>query len=217
MKIKSSLITIAILTIAMHSVAQVTDIDGNIYKTIPIGLQDWMTENLNVSHFRNGDLILEAKTNEEWKKALADHKPAYCYYNDFSGYARTYGKLYNWYAVIDPRGLAPTGWHVPSDFQWTVLIGKFGGNNVAGGKMKSTWGWSNNDNGTNESGLTCLPGGQRKLDGTFINLGGAGYWWSSSESDTNNAWTLTLDDYYGSIYRNSFLKGLGLSVRCFRD
>ena len=217
MKYKSIFFTIAILGVAIHSVGQIKDIDGNIYRTVPIGLQDWMVENLNVTHFRNGDEIAEVKNNDEWKKALTDHKPAWCYYNNFSGYGKTYGKLYNWYAVIDLRGLAPSGCHIPTDFMLTVLIEKFGSYNSAGGKMKSTWGWNNNGNGNNESGLTCLPGGKCNLDGTFNGVGENGYWWGSSESDIDNAWTFVLGYYENSISRNKFSKGLGLSIRCYKD
>ncbi len=217
MKQKSLVITIAIMLLAMYSFAQLRDIDGNTYKTISLGLQEWMTENLNVGHFRNGDIIPEVRTDEEWRKALAEHKPVYCYYNDFSGYGRTYGKLYNWYAVNDSRGLAPDGWRVPTDFQWTALVAQLGGNTVAGSKMKSRWGWNDNGNGTNESDLTFLPGGHRNIDGTFSGVEGEGCWWSSTESNTKDAWTFSLNSFDGSSSRNSSFKGLGFSVRCFKN
>jgi uncharacterized protein (TIGR02145 family) len=107
---------------------------------IKIGPQIWATKNLDVITFRNGDTIPEAKTNEEWKKAGEEGKPAWCYYDNDPENGKKYGKLYNWYAVNDPRGLAPKGWHVPSDAEWIVLIDYLGGEEVAGTKMKSSSG-----------------------------------------------------------------------------
>ena len=157
------------------------------YKTVTIGTQEWMTKNLDVSTFRNGDPIPEAKTDEEWKRAVELKQPAWCYYDN-----EKYGKLYNWYAVIDTRGLAPSGYHVPSDVEWTILTDYLGGIKDAGTKMKSTSGWEGygckrcdggsvefkkmctackgtqsnstmpfSGNGSNSSGFTGLPGGFR--------------------------------------------------------
>ncbi len=112
------------------------------YKSIKIGNQTWMTSNLNVSTFRNGEAIPEAKTNEEWKRAGKNKQPAWCYYDNDPKNGAKYGKLYNWYAVNDPRGLAPLGWHVPTDEEWTLLSDYLGGNDLAGKKMKSTSGWN---------------------------------------------------------------------------
>jgi uncharacterized protein (TIGR02145 family) len=111
------------------------------FKSVKIGAQTWMSENLNVSTFRNGDLIPEAKTNEEWEKAGKNKQPAWCYYNNDPKNGAKYGKLYNWYAVIDPRGLAPEGWHVLSDEEWQTLEDYLGDD--AGKKMKSASGWDN--------------------------------------------------------------------------
>src|SRR5712675_951158 len=131
------LLTISFIITAVHSEAQVIDRDGNSYKTVRIGTQEWMAENLNVSHFKNGDEIPEAKTNEEWKKASDEHKPAWCNYDNDLMNGKKYGKLYNWYAVNDPRGLTPNGWHVPSNSECFEHLIKFlGGEDVAGGKMK---------------------------------------------------------------------------------
>jgi uncharacterized protein (TIGR02145 family) len=118
------------------------------YKSVKIGTQTWMAENLNVSTFRNGDPIPEAKTDEEWKKAGKEGKPAWCYYDNDPKNGAKYGKLYNWYAVIDPRGLAPAGWHIPSDAEWTTLGDQLGSD--PGKKMKSTSGWD-----SWEEDLTC--------------------------------------------------------------
>jgi uncharacterized protein (TIGR02145 family) len=120
------------------------------YKSVKIGTQTWMAENLNVSTFRNGDLIPEVKTKEEWKRAGDNKQPAWCYYDNDPKNGAIYGKLYNWYAVIDPRGLAPAGWHVPSDTEWTALGDYLGNTYVAGKKMKSTSGWNSWD-----KALTC--------------------------------------------------------------
>ena len=114
MNSKISFITIIFLMITSSLEAQVTDKDANSYKTVQIGTQLWIASNLNVSHFRNGDPIPEAASAAEWKQAAEDKRPAWCYYNNDPVNGRTYHKLYNWYAVNDPRGLAPYGWHVPS-------------------------------------------------------------------------------------------------------
>ena len=108
----------------------VTDIDGNQYATVVIGSQEWMAENLNVERFRNGDLIPQAKSAEEWWKAGVNKQPAWCYYNNEVKNGTVYGKLYNWFAVVDPRGLAPIGWHIPSFHEWQIVI-EFLGSNYA--------------------------------------------------------------------------------------
>ncbi len=185
--------------------------------TVKIGNQEWMAENLDVSVFRNGDTIFEAKTSEEWKRAGIECLPAWCYYNNDSENGKKYGKLYNWYAVNDPRGLAPEGWHIPSDNEWTQLVQYLGGVKEAGIKMKSIYDWLDDDNGTNESGFSGLPGGFRYYYGCFFSVGSNGFWWSSSEENTFNAWYSFLYQNYGSVYRFSFSKQNGLSVRCLRD
>jgi uncharacterized protein (TIGR02145 family) len=176
-----------------------------------IGAQVWMAKNLETTTFRNGDPIPHAASNEAWKIAGLNKQPAYCYNGE------TYGKLYNWYAVNDPRGLAPEGWHIPADAEWTQLSDYLGGEGVAGKKMKSTSGWNNKGNGTNESGFNGLPGGYRSYDGTFSNLGNYGYWWSASEDDTDNAYLRILNHGNDTLYRDYTNKGKGFSVRCLRD
>ena len=112
------------------------------FKSVIIGEQEWMLENLNVAHFRNGEPIPEAKTNDEWERAGMEKTPAWCYYYDNDPEnGKKYGKLYNWFAVNDPRGLAPEGWHVPCDNEWTRLTDYLGGEEIAGTKMKNTSGW----------------------------------------------------------------------------
>jgi len=192
-------------------------------KEVTIGKQVWMKENLNVDKFRNGDPIPEAKTDEEWEKAGENGQPAWCYYNNNPDNGDRYGKLYNWFAVNDPRGLAPEGWKIPSDEDWSRLTDfLYGGANVAGTKMKSTDFWADNDgesgNGTNESGFSGLPGGGRDYDGTFYYVVGKfGYWWSSSDYNTSDAWLRYLGYYNGSVGRLDYSKVYGLSVRCLRD
>jgi uncharacterized protein (TIGR02145 family) len=177
-----------------------------------------MTKNLDVSNFRNGDPIPEAKTNEEWVKAGENEQPAWCYYDNNPANGAKYGKLYNWYAVNDSRGLAPTGYHIPSDAEWTTLENFLGGD--AGKKMKSTNGWNDQGNGTNSSGFNGLPGGLRSFNGakkSFGSIGYFGFWWSSTESGTGTAWMRDLDCINGNVTRRDYFKPIGFSVRCLRD
>jgi uncharacterized protein (TIGR02145 family) len=187
-------------------------------QTVTIGTQVWMTKNLDVSKFRNGDPIPEAKTEEEWRAYVGAGEPAYCYYHNDHKNGKKYGKLYNWYAVNDARGLAPAGWHIPSDDDWTILTDYLGGVNTAGYKMKSKSGWEENGNGTNSSGFSGLPGGSRALDPMFSNNSGLiGSWWSSSEGSPHTAWYRLLSCKDGSVDRYDTGKGYGKSVRCLRD
>ena len=191
-------------------------------QNVTIGKQVWMTRNLDVSTFRNGDPIPEAKTEGEWKAYNQAGEPAWCYYNNDPANGAKYGRLYNWYAVSDPRGLAPKGWHIPSDQEWTVLTDYLGGEKKAGAKMKSKQGWDEDGNGTNSSGFSGLPGGLRYSDGIFDYVVDYGYWWSSTENNTGSgtAWFRALNYNYGGVgvYRNYYSsKENGLSVRCLRD
>ncbi|MCP4125500.1 MAG: hypothetical protein GY753_00375, partial [Gammaproteobacteria bacterium] len=150
---------------------------------------------------------------------------AFCWYDNDNQYEIPYGKLYNWHAVDDSRNLCPVGWHVPTDDEWTVLVGYLGVDSIAGGKMKSTGtiqagtGLWNEPNGgaTNESGFSGLPGGYRTSNGNFNSLGNGGFWWSATESDASSAWNRLL--YYNSAFvaRLNGLKAYGLSCRCVRD
>lgn len=183
--------------------------------SVTIGTQTWSVANLAVTTFQNGDSIPEAKTNQEWVAAGISEKPAWCYYNNDPKTGLKYGKLYNWFAVNDPRGLAPAGWKMASDADWVQLVNSVGGQSLAGTRMKTTSGWSEGNHGTNESGFTGLPGGYRIENGTFVNLGSIGTWWSSTESKTFEA-----TDFYlalsGSLSRGSTPKQRGESVRCIR-
>lgn len=213
---KISLILSAVVMTAM----MLSSCGGGASKEVTIGKQVWMTQNLNVDKFRNGDPIPEAKTNEEWIKAGENGEPAWCYYNNNPDNGDRYGKLYNWYAVNDPRGLAPEGWKIPSDEEWRRLTDFLGGEIIAGKKMKSTdfWAdWGESGNGTNESGFSGLPGGYRFNDGTFSNIGEYGGWWSSTEDVTDDAWDRLLIYSNGNVNRFHDGKELGFSVRCLRD
>ncbi len=186
--------------------------------TVTICSQNLAVKNLDVDRYRNGDPIPKITDNAAW---VALTTGAYCYYNnDSATYAATYGKLYNWYAVNDSRGLAPAGWHIPTDAEWTILSTCLGGDAVAGGAMKEagTVHWTSPNTGaTNSSGFTGLPGGFRNTDGTFAGVSTNGYWWSSTEDNTANAWDRQLVYTDGNFYRFSNLKLHGFSIRCLRD
>ena len=185
--------------------------------TIQIGTQKWMSKNLDVAFYRNGDPIPQVTDPTAWAGLTTG---AWCYYNNDSTQGNKYGKLYNWYAVNDPRGLAPQGWHIPSDAEWTTLATTLGGSSVAGGKMKEagTLNWTNpNIGGNNNSGFAGLPGGLRRSNGPFDDIGTNGYWWSSTEFNTSTAWYRYLNRNSGSLSRDNNNKLDGFSVRCLRD
>ena len=186
-------------------------------RKVTIGTQVWAGANLNVDRFANGDPIPEAKTDEEWKRAGENKRPAWCYYNNDPANGPIYGKLYNWYAVTDPRGLAPKGWRVPADGEWEQNINYLGGSATAGLTLKNTSGWFQNGNGSNSSGFAGLPGGLRNGFGTFNYIGRYGGWWSSTEGDTNSTWYRRLFYGNGLVIRDGDSKGAGFSVRCIRD
>ena len=196
----------------------VTDIDGNLYHTVTIGNQVWMVENLKVTKYNDGTIIPYVTDNTTWAGLITD---AYCWYNnDATTYKNTYGGFYNWYAVNTGK-LAPTGWHVPSDSEWTTLTTYLGGESISGGKLKETgtihW-QSPNAGATNETGFTALPAGYRFIDGTFYNFGVVGTWWTSTEGVTNIPWNRTVYNSESGVYRtNNGYKDHGLSVRCVKD
>ena len=196
----------------------VSDVDGNVYQTVTICNQTWTKSNLNVSKYRNGDVIPKVQDATQWANLTTG---AWCYYNNNTANGAVYGKMYNWYAVNDPRGLAPSGYHIPTDDEWTSLINCLGGGSIAGGKMKEagTGFWlTPNTGATNESGFTGLPGGYRRSDnGSFNYIGNLGFWWSSSEGSTTNAWDRALKYDDGTAYRGGNVKRGGFSVRCIKD
>jgi len=204
-------------------VSAVTDIDGNVYQGIKIGTQCWTQSNLKVSKYRNGDNIPTGlNTSAAWQNTTSG---AYAIYDNNPVNDGLYGKLYNHYAVTDTRGLCPTGWHVPSDAEWTTLENQLGGSSVAGGALKSTatqptpGGWTSPNTGaTNSSGFTALPGGLRENNAFFYSMANFGYWWSSSVSSGSRAWNRNLNNNGSYIYRNSNdFRSMGFSVRCLKD
>jgi len=187
--------------------------------TVKIGQQEWMARNLDVSTFRNGDTIPEAQTDAAWKTAYMEEKPAWCYYGNDPQNGLKYGKLYNWYAVNDARGLAPKGYHVPGKAAWDSLMLFLGGQKIAGKKLKNNGGWPKAGNGTNESGFSALPGSIRYYSGYFDPDRSNGHWWTNTELPPMYVWQyylMSADDGVG-YYSRDYGKGAGMSVRCVRD
>ena len=224
----------------------VTDIDGNVYQTVKIGDQWWMAENLRVTRYRNGDAIPTNLRNTQWQNTTSGAYAIYPHIQIRGLYSEdevvdTYGILYNWYAVVDPRGLCPEGWHVPSEEGWKQLEMHLGMTQeeadrtagrgaTGGGKLKSTrtsipacphprW-RSPNTGATNESGFSGLPGGRRRFPqyggGHYVSVGERGLWWSSTEHSTGSAWFRSLTYGHWYVYRFNGYKQDGLSVRCLR-
>ncbi len=211
----------------------IIDQEGNQYATFVIGDQEWMAENLRTTSYANGDPIPNVTDQSQWSNLTTG---AWAHYNNDSQYENPYGKLYNWYTVNDSRNVCPTGWHVPSDAEWSTLVnyldpnanGGFNFPNTAGGKMKSVgiqfWESPNTD-ATNESGFSGLPGGARNNGGVFYGSGFLGSWWSSTAGTEvvlgnvilDIAWILELNYSGGDVYRSSFSQAGGLSVRCLKD
>jgi uncharacterized protein (TIGR02145 family) len=200
----------------------IKDIDGNVYKTVIIGNQEWFAENLKTTKYNNGTPIPNVSCNSVWSNTTSG---AYAWYeNDEVTYKNTYGAFYNWYAV-NTGNLCPTGWHVPTNAEWTTLTDFAGGGSVAGGKLKSTRTepdthprWDRPNTGaTDEYGFSALPGGLRLHMGTFCDIGGRNYWWSSTECGTNRAWYRAMYYNFIDVLRHDTSMQLGLSVRCVRD
>ena len=211
------------------------DIDLNYYQVVTIGTQTWMAENLNTTRYRNGDDIRKVKEDGYWSNLTTG---AYCNYDNDPNISTTYGRLYNWYAVNDNRNIAPTGWHVPTDAEWTTLEnyliangynydGTTRYNNIAKA-LASDMGWTsssilgavgNTDYPTyrNKSGFTALPGGFRGYDGAFLYTGSGGYWWSATEGSSANPRYRGLDYRHSYVGRDEANKKYGFSVRCIRD
>jgi len=185
-------------------------------KVATIAGKIWMTENLNVSVYRNGDSIPEAKTSTEWTNAGRNKKGAWCYYDNKTENGEKTGKLYNFYAVSDPRGLAPEGWMIPSSDDFEEMANSFGVEKKAGANFRSASGWNEDGNGTNESGFSGLPGGMRNYVGAFMNQGDFGYWWSSSERPKENAWHFSLSRKNPKAKSFFSQRANGLSVRCVK-
>ena len=196
----------------------VTDIDGNIYHTVNIGTQVWMVENLKTVSYRNGDPISNVTDTTEWVNLTAG---AFCYYNNDKNNSISYGILYNYYAVIDGRNIAPPGWHIPSDSEWTILITYLGGQQVAGGYLKEngTLHWqAPNYVATNQTAFNALPGGFRSnYRGIFFNLGTQGNWWSSTLNYSDRAWSFNMPNTSKFTWEMNSSMLNGYSVHCVKD
>jgi uncharacterized protein (TIGR02145 family) len=189
------------------------------FQEVRVANQTWMSKNLNVSEFRNGDLIYEAKTPKEWENAGSEGRPAWCYYDNDTTNGLEKGKLYNWFAVIDPRGLAPFGWHIPSEPEWEQLEASSGGKNNCGRYLKSKDFCHNCDNSIGENIFNILPTGIRLSRGQFKGENKVACFWSSSETKYSSE----LSKYVGwgakanQVIHFDVSKGYGFSVRCIKD
>jgi uncharacterized protein (TIGR02145 family) len=194
-----------------------TDADGNVYHSVTIGSQVWMLENLKTTKFRNGVPIPLVTDNTTWSNLGYG---AYCNYNNDTALVKTYGRLYNWYAANDSRNIAPAGWHVATDDDWTKLTEFLGGLATAGGKLKDSGYvyWSvPNAGATNEYGFKALPGGYRTTLGAYNYLGYEGHWWTSTTFSTLWGWPRSMvynDSDVNRIYNN---RTYGMAVRCVKD
>lgn len=193
----------------------VTDLDLNLYQTVKIGDQWWMSENLKTTKFNDGIDIAKVEGNSAWNILSG---PGYCWYNnDEAGYKETYGALYNWYTVSSGR-LCPSGWHVPSNSEWSTLEEFLGGTDLLGSKLREegTVHWKNPAPANNETGFTALPGGYRNYNGDFLGILDVGGWSSATEKDTRDAWGRGI--WANNQYDISFYwKTAGSSVRCIKD
>lgn len=192
----------------------IKDIDGNLYHKIAIGNQIWLDKNLQVTKFNNGDLIPMIVENEEWTNLSS---PGYCFYQDKKENATNFGALYNWY-VIDKGNICPTGWHVPSDAEWSILSAFLGGDLVAGSQIKSNSGWNLNGNGSDSVRFNAIPSGVRYVGlSNFSTEGTSAVWWSATEGDVTDAWFRKINYYHPSLLRYSTNKAHGFSIRCLKD
>jgi uncharacterized protein (TIGR02145 family) len=187
--------------------------------TVKIGSQIWMTTNLNVTHFRNGDPIKEAKTDAEWEDCAKKKIPAWCYFNDDETNDKKSGKLYNWYAVNDPRGLAPEGFHVPTEDDWKKLVNQLGGEEIAAPKMRFGKQWGDSILVVSGKGnFAAMPTGWRKYTEQSVEflIDGA-YWWCATPLSLKFAWTRYLVFHSKEVKSYCYNKGSGLAVRCIKD
>lgn len=192
------------------------DQEGNIYKTIVIGGQKWMAENLKTSTYRNGDAILTLNPSQ-WSST---NSGAWLYYNNNASYECPYGKIYNWYTVVDSRNVCPIGWHVPSLQEWNTLINSLGGEMIAGGKLKSTGldHWSLfNEQATNESGFSSLPGGASGSSADTYFLGESAYFWTTSVVNAFVVSGIKMYSTDGSAGEIQNPRTEGMSIRCIED
>lgn len=215
MKSRFVLIFICFLSV-FYSKAQsagngVTDIEGNVYKSILLGKQEWMMDNLKVTKYKNGQPVPHIQDSTVWN---AWENGAYVFYKNDT----KHGVLYNWMAVIDKRGVCPTGWHVPSGVEWDTLAKFLGGDEIAGGKMKAKLHWEMpNTSATNTSSFHALPKGMYGVNGSFNNIGKNAYWWSSTEHGVSSAWGREIGFNEPALFAGHGDKRDGLSIRCIKD
>ncbi len=198
-------------------IGKVTDIDGNIYRTVKIGDRWWIVENLQVTHYRNGVAIPNVTDDGTWSGLTTR---TYCGFDNHINNVAIYGRLYNWYAVNDAQNIAAAGWHVPSDNEWQTLVDYLGGDVVAGGKMKEaeTIHWSDPNNGANnESGITALGGGNRIYSGCYGTLGNDAHFWSSTLGGSGGALSRILNYNNLDVVRSTCSWRHGFSIRCVKD
>jgi uncharacterized protein (TIGR02145 family) len=212
--------TLLLFTIINVATAQngstVKDLDGNNYKTIKIGNQTWMAENLRSTKYNDGTVIPLVTDKPSW---ILLSTPAFCWYNNDTIYKNSYGALYNGYAINTDK-LCPSGWHVSTEAEWETLIDFLGGKNIAGGKLKEsgTTFWKEPNSGaTNESGFTALPGGTRYKNGLFFSIKTNGYWWILSKAGSLNGWYWSMNNSTVGLSKNYYDLTNGSSVRCVRD
>jgi uncharacterized protein (TIGR02145 family) len=217
MKQKILLIVLTLFGIGLTGLQAQTvkDIVGNVYKTVKIGTQVWMAENLKSTKFTD-DKTIPLVSNKTWEELKT---PAYCWYNnDEAANKNTYGALYNWYAV-NTNKVCPTGWHLPTESEWTTLIEYLGGEDNAGGKLKEkgTIHWeSPNAGATNEAGFTALPGGDR-LGNEFENAGELVNWWAATKIGAKDALCVNIRYKFGNVSRYDYGRAVGYSVRCIKN
>lgn len=204
------------MAIAQPGIEYVYDIDGNQYEEVVIGTQTWLKPNLKTTKYNDGTTIPNVTDATTWSGLTSG---AWVYYNNDANYNADYGKLYNGYAV-ETGNLCPTGWHVPTDAEWTVLTNYLGGETVAGGKLKEvgTVHWNSPNTGaTDEVGFTALPGGQRAINGSFSLVRDYGYWWSATFFNSDYAYYRRMRSIIVNVARSNNLKSYGFSVRCLKD
>jgi uncharacterized protein (TIGR02145 family) len=218
-----------LLEAKVEALEGVKDIDNNRYDIVTIGTQTWMAENLKTTRYNDGTTIPLITANGPWNTASNNGDDAYCWYDNDASNLITYGALYNWYAIDTlsngNKNVCPIGWHIPTDVEWDILRDYLdpsasGNTNIAGGKMKEAGlaHWATpNTGGTNDSGFSGLPGGLRNYNGLFFQFSLYGYWWSSTEFDTSDAWYRDLIYFNDNVRRDYDYKGSGFSVRCLRD
>lgn len=232
-----------ILSMVNNGISQETvkDIDENIYRTVKIGNQIWFAENLKTTHYKNGDNIANIMDSIQWNKCvthsdynsdkskwLVEGRGQWVYLKNDSNYNKIYGKLYNWFAVSDPRGLCPSGWHIPTKDEWFELINYLGGQNIAGEKLKSKESWAENGNGSDLYGFSARPGSRRSFLSNFGNSGNTAFFWSSTERCArgivfgdlimcDQALSYTLSNKDSTVGQYPTRKGEGFSCRCVKD